>query len=75
MCPRGGDCSWTLGAALQRRRPQAAQVLVLQLWWARTFQGVPGRHCGLGLSHPPHQGDDVTVALPRVLMQVQLPQR
>lgn len=51
---------------------EAGQALLSELRWAHAHQGVPGRQGGLGLPHPSHQGGNVTVTLPHVVMEVQL---
>ena len=61
-----------LGTAEQLVVLEAGEALVLELWRAQAFQGSPRRHGGLGLSHPLHQGAQVTVTPPRIVMDVQL---
>lgn len=61
-----------LGTAEQLVSLKAGEALVSELRWTHAPQGIPRRQGGLCLSHPLHQGDDVTVTLPLVVVDVQL---
>lgn len=61
-----------LGIAEQFAVFEAAEALVLEFRRTQASRGGPRRQGGLSLSHPLHQGAQVTVTLPRVVVDVQL---
>lgn len=61
-----------LGRAGRLIGQEAGEALALKFWRTRTLQGALWGQGSLGLSHPLHQGVDGAVALPRIVMEVQL---
>lgn len=53
---------------------QAAQTLLPQLGRTLTPQSARRRQADLGLPHPTHQGADLTVTQPGVVMEIELPE-